>query len=587
MKKVPLSLLLTLSLTGCTRDHQASKTAPTPPSWNEKISKFSNCQEIESYLENFNPGRPGEASAPVSSDSSGPRSFQPQVEGVEEGDLLQTSEKFYFFSRPGSVEIIDRSKLSSVKSIPVPSMPFHWALSADLKLVSISGNESETWVRVFDELKNFQMASETRLSGKPIDFRYSGESLVLVTSSNFMGIPSSVDCSQIFRPDVEDGSTGLTLVHRLPIQSPAGLTETLALWGSSEFFYMTKTELFLFQKLYSEETRSSFRVIDWSSEKLSFKQINSVEGSIKDRTAIHQQNSHLIIASTTTSPESRLFANRLETFKKDKDGIYLRHTRTQPFGETEDIRAVRFTGDKAYVVTFEKTDPLFVFDIGNPEEIKLLSELKVPGFSTQLHVLNKESLFGIGFDAIADNGFSWYAGIKASIFDIRNPLSPLEKSTLMFGGRGSYSEAVFDSRGLSVFNEGKNIGLPLVEVTEDSNSSSALWEEPGAAMKHVFSGAVILEIQDLQVVEKARVTHKVWRERLCGEASFTPLYWWESYTPSLDIQRLMVNKDCIDTFSRFGVMRFCSSTEKPSASLEFKNEIALCGLKNSALEGPL
>ena len=34
---------------------------------------------------------------------------------------------------------------------------------------------------------------------------------------------------------------------------------------------------------------------------------------------------------------------------------------------TEDIRSVRFDGDVGFVVTFKKTDPLFVFDLSDAD----------------------------------------------------------------------------------------------------------------------------------------------------------------------------------------------------------------------------
>ena len=43
----------------------------------------------------------------------------------------------------------------------------------------------------------------------------------------------------------------------------------------------------------------------------------------------------------------------------------------------EDIRSVRFDGDRGYVVTFEKTDPLFTFDLSEPDEVRHLATLEL------------------------------------------------------------------------------------------------------------------------------------------------------------------------------------------------------------------
>src|SRR6185436_8658673 len=55
---------------------------------------------------------------------------------------------------------------------------------------------------------------------------------------------------------------------------------------------------------------------------------------------------------------------------------------------SEDIRSVRFDDDKAFIVTFKKTDPLFTFDLSDPHAPRQLGELQIPGFSTYMHMLD-------------------------------------------------------------------------------------------------------------------------------------------------------------------------------------------------------
>ena len=51
----------------------------------------------------------------------------------------------------------------------------------------------------------------------------------------------------------------------------------------------------------------------------------------------------------------------------------------------ESIYSARFMGDTGYFVTYRQVDPLFTVDLSTPSEPKILSELKVPGFSNYLH----------------------------------------------------------------------------------------------------------------------------------------------------------------------------------------------------------
>lgn len=55
-------------------------------------------------------------------------------------------------------------------------------------------------------------------------------------------------------------------------------------------------------------------------------------------------------------------------------------------------------GDRAYMVTFEQTDPLLVIDLKNAEKPAVLGELKIPGFSNYLQPYDENHLIGIGKD---------------------------------------------------------------------------------------------------------------------------------------------------------------------------------------------
>ncbi|MBO5936799.1 MAG: beta-propeller domain-containing protein [Clostridia bacterium] len=76
-------------------------------------------------------------------------------------------------------------------------------------------------------------------------------------------------------------------------------------------------------------------------------------------------------------------------------------------------------GEKAYVVTFKNTDPLFAIDLSDPKNPTILGELKLPGYSAYLHPISENLLIGIGYDGDANNAD--FSTIKVSLFDISNP----------------------------------------------------------------------------------------------------------------------------------------------------------------------
>lgn len=98
-------------------------------------------------------------------------------------------------------------------------------------------------------------------------------------------------------------------------------------------------------------------------------------------------------------------------------------------GET--LRAVRFVGDRGYVVTFKEVDPLFVLDLKDPANPKVAGELKIPGFSTYLHPYGDHQLIGLGLNVLGDG---WTVnGLKLSLFDVSDATHPVEVHTTVIG----------------------------------------------------------------------------------------------------------------------------------------------------------
>jgi uncharacterized secreted protein with C-terminal beta-propeller domain len=53
-------------------------------------------------------------------------------------------------------------------------------------------------------------------------------------------------------------------------------------------------------------------------------------------------------------------------------------------GMGERIYAVRFVGDRAFVVTFRQIDPFYTLDMSDPTNPTVVGELKIPGFSVSI-----------------------------------------------------------------------------------------------------------------------------------------------------------------------------------------------------------
>lgn len=64
----------------------------------------------------------------------------------------------------------------------------------------------------------------------------------------------------------------------------------------------------------------------------------------------------------------------------------------------EEFKSSRYIWDKLFLVTFERTDPLFVIDLKDSKNPKILWELKIPGYSTYLHPYDENHLIWLGYD---------------------------------------------------------------------------------------------------------------------------------------------------------------------------------------------
>lgn len=111
--------------------------------------------------------------------------------------------------------------------------------------------------------------------------------------------------------------------------------------------------------------------------------------------------------------------------------------RVSGLGRGERIYAVRFIDDRAYVVTFRQTDPLYTVDLSDPAAPKIAGELKINGYSAYLHPIGEHLLLGVGRDA-DDRGRT--TGAQVSIFDTSNPAAPTRIANKVLGPGGFAAE---------------------------------------------------------------------------------------------------------------------------------------------------
>ena len=106
--------------------------------------------------------------------------------------------------------------------------------------------------------------------------------------------------------------------------------------------------------------------------------------------------------------------------------------RADGLGRGERIYAVRFVGDKGYVVTFRQVDPLYTLDLSKKTDPRVVGELKILGYSAYLHPISDDLLLGVGQDATAQGRTT---GTQLSLFDVSDPRNPARKAGVSLEGR--------------------------------------------------------------------------------------------------------------------------------------------------------
>lgn len=142
----------------------------------------------------------------------------------------------------------------------------------------------------------------------------------------------------------------------------------------------------------------------------------------------------------------------------------------------EGLFATRFVDERAYIVTYERTDPLWVIDLADPTKPSILGELIVPGWSEKLFFYD-DYLFAVGIHDQPEDDEDPEKSVRrvaVSLFDVRDPteprlvnrLIPLKETTY------SYSEALYDERALLLDWQDAYAALPI--NTWETNAANHL-----------------------------------------------------------------------------------------------------------------
>jgi hypothetical protein len=302
-------------------------------------------------------------------------------------------------------------------------------------------------------------------------------------------------CTDFYVPSIGTTESGMTQIEAIDLNAPSDPPRASAIVGAVDTVYGDTTSMVLAAHAYVDPwlTRQTFgpapanvvipvaptsythlHLFDLSSDpsQALYAGSGTVPGNVKDQFALDQKNGTVRVTTTVQySGPARADglqneASHVYALTNDAGRLYMSGDSGE-IAPGEQLYATRFVGDKAYIVTWHVTDPLFVVDVSDPARVHVMGQVQIPGFSEYIHPLDDTHLLTIGRET-DDTGHQhttggyWY-GLAIQVFDVTNPLSPaLLQKYVYDGGDYATSEATQNHKAFTYFDDRQLLAFPYV-----------------------------------------------------------------------------------------------------------------------------
>ncbi|MGD2108203.1 MAG: beta-propeller domain-containing protein [Phycisphaerae bacterium] len=285
---------------------------------------------------------------------------------------------------------------------------------------------------------------------------------------------------ELYHPVDPDGFGMVTLVS-LDVDNDASFTavgvvaEPGHVYSSLNALYLTDTEYDFNAQTRETTDIYKFAYVGRSAEP---RATGSVPGRVHNQYSMGEHEGYLRVATTIEGGFTQFFertppSNGVYVLGETADEPAAAVTSDEPatrglsvIGKVEglavgeDIRSARFVGERGYLVTFERRDPLFTLDLSDPENPTVVGEWHGPGFSTFLVPMDEDHLLAVG-QYVPDDGSFWGWGIQLTIFDVSDFSEPVEMDKVILGADGeASSEALYNPKAFTYFAERGLVALP-------------------------------------------------------------------------------------------------------------------------------
>jgi len=401
-----------------------------------------------------------------------------QVEGVDEGDVVKTDGSYLYAAQNGygslkvHISSVEKGKLQKKASISIPKEEGETNID-EIRELYISGtslvviasgyqtSQSEQWWRdttyiycydLSDIEKPVRKAKMTQ-DGYYYSSRVTGGYLYTFSShavydakkaqpETFVPLVNDalIACENMIFPSVRP-SSDYAIITSYKLGEEKTFTDEKALVGSVNNLYVSNDAIYL---AVCGEKDTEIIKLSYKEGNLTETASGTVKGYFNDQFSMDEADGKLRIVTTVWGDEKN---NWMQT-----NSLYILDEKLEMLGsienlaKDEEIYSARFIGDTAYFVTFRQTDPLFSVDLSDPQNPKIMGELKIPGFSSYLHPYGDGQLLGIGMDG-NESGTNGYA--KLSMYDVSDPYAVEEVHKYVLSGDG-WIEALYNHKAIFV-----------------------------------------------------------------------------------------------------------------------------------------
>ncbi|MEK6968432.1 MAG: beta-propeller domain-containing protein [Nanoarchaeota archaeon] len=294
-------------------------------------------------------------------------------------------------------------------------------------------------------------------------------------------------------------------------------------------------------RIQTELSKTTIHKIKINNGNIAYDGKGSVSGYPLNQFSMDEKDGNLRIATTTEFWTSKEQVQHNNVFVLDSGMNVI--GKLENLAKGEKIYSARFMGDRLYMVTFKRIDPLFVIDLSEPRSPKVLGELKIPGYSDYLHPYDENHIIGLGRNTKdTEWGGVTTSGLKLALFDVSDVSNPKQQATYFINGSSTYSEALNDHKAF-LFDKKKNIlVIPVSELLQEGRYDQ--WSRTWMPYK-TWQGAYVFGLTPEEgFTVKGKITHYQ------GEDQGDNYYWYGNKA----IRRSLYLDDALFTLSNAKIM---------------------------------